>query len=152
MENIYDDEIMPENFEEMAKAYSKSLKKKGFVFVRLEEEEFNLLVEEVFVLIAKMQASLQRLQKVLDSDKLQDCLSFAQNELSQRFCGRKKYKFVCVEEENNAFLSLVSLENMLIIKLTSLAVKSEELELCNEIIISIASVFAESFSCEGFKV
>ena len=33
MENIYDDELMPENFEEIAKAYSQSLKKKGFVFV-----------------------------------------------------------------------------------------------------------------------
>ena len=52
MEN-YDDELLPENFEQIAKAYSKTLKNKGFVFVRLEEEEFNLLLCEVFVLIAK---------------------------------------------------------------------------------------------------
>ena len=35
MENIYDDELMPENFEEIAKAYSQSLKKKGFVSTAL---------------------------------------------------------------------------------------------------------------------
>ena len=53
MENNYNDEILPENFEEIAKAYSNSLKKKGFVFVKLEEEEFNLLLDEINILFLK---------------------------------------------------------------------------------------------------
>ena len=36
MENIYNDELLPEDFEAVARAYSASLKNKGFIFVRLE--------------------------------------------------------------------------------------------------------------------
>ena len=54
MKKEYNDEMMPEDFETIAKAYSKSLKNKGFVFIRLEEEEFRLLIGEVLVIIAKI--------------------------------------------------------------------------------------------------
>ena len=50
------------------------------------------------------------------------------------------------------FLTLVALENLLIIKLMFLSVKSGELEVCNEVITSVSGVFAESFPCEGFVV
>lgn len=150
MENFYNDELMPDNFEEMAKAYSKNLKKKGFVFIRLEEEEFSLLVDEVLVLLAKMKASLVRLKKQLQSDKLMHRLEGFEEKFLQRFENKKPHNFKCVENENQAFLGLVSIENMLIIKLLSLSVKSGEIELCNEIIVGITSVFAESFDTQGF--
>ena len=70
MENNYNDEILPENFEEIAKAYSNSLKKKGFVFVKLEEEEFNLLLDEINILFLKMLACLEKLDKIFNSKKL----------------------------------------------------------------------------------
>lgn len=150
MENIYNDELLPENFENIAKAYSKSLKEKGFVFVSLQEEEFNLLLDEVFVLIAKMQACLKRMKNQIDSSLLQEKLQKACMLLQEGFGKKKVQNFECVTDENSAFLSLVSLENMLILKLMLLAMKSEQLELCHKIITSIARVFAESFSCEGF--
>lgn len=149
MENIYDDELLPENFEQMAKAYSKSLKNKGFVFIRLEEEEYNLLVGEIFVLLAKMLACLDHLQNEINSDKLRCALEDAQAALCKKF-NKKPYKFRCMEDKNTTFLSLISLENMLIIKLMLLAIKSGELELCNHIITSVTGIFAESFSIEGF--
>lgn len=152
MENVYNDELLPNNFEEMAKAYSRSLKKKGFVFVRLEEEEFNLLVDEVLVLIAKMKASLVRLNKHLESKKLMDRLDSFELRLMEKFDKKKPHIFKCVENENQAFLSLVAIENMLILKLLSLSLKSGELELCNEIIVGISSVFAESFDIQGFAL
>lgn len=152
MEKIYNDELLPEDFEAVARAYSASLKNKGFIFVRLEEEEYNLLIGEIFVLLAKMKACLERLQNCLESDRLLCRLENAEETLRERFANKKPHKFVCVEDENNTFLSLVSIENMLIIKLMFLATKSGELELCNEITISITSIFAESFSCEGFIV
>lgn len=152
MENLYDDEMLPENFEQIAKAYSVALKKKGFVFVRLEDEEMNLLVGEIFVLLAKMKACLERLRFCLESDRLMCRLKTAEDVLRERFSDRQSCKFRCVEDENTAFLSLVSIENMLLLKLMILATKSGEFELCNNIIIGIASVFAESFSMEGFVV
>lgn len=151
MEN-YDDELLPENFEQIARAYSKTLKNKGFVFVRLEEEEFNLLLSEVFVLICKMQACLKRLKGQLDSRVLDEKLKTSRHMLEEKFGQKNPHEFVCVEDENMAFLSLVAIENTLIIKLMLLSVKSGELELCNHIITAISGVFAESFSCEGFKV
>ncbi len=152
MEHLYNDELMPDNFEEMAKAYSKNLKKKGFVFIRLEEEEFSLLVDEVMVLLAKMKACLVCLKKRLNSDKLMLRLESFEAKLLQKYQNKKPHSFRCVENENQAFLSLVSIENMLILKLLSLSVKSGELELCNEIIVGITSVFAESFDIQGFCV
>ena len=152
MENLYNDELMPNDFEEMAKAYSKNLKKKGFVFIRLEEEEFSLLVDAVLVLLAKMKASLIRHKNRLKSDKLMNRLEGFEEKLLQKFENKKPHNFKCVENENQAFLGFVSIENMLIIKLLSLSVKSGEIELCNEIIVGITSVFAESFDTQGFCV
>ncbi len=152
MENLYDDTLLPDNFEEIARAYSKSLKKKGFIFVRLEEEEFSLLVDEVLVLIAKMKACLIKLKIHLDSHILMERLDGFELRLLEKFSNKKPHNFKCVENENNAFLSLVSIENMLIIKLLSLSLKSGEIELCNEIIVGISSIFAESFDIQGFCV
>lgn len=152
MENLYDDEMILEDFEQIAKAYSKTLKDKGFVFVRLEEEEFNLLIVEIFVLIAKMKACLIKLEKQLHSEKLMCRLENSEQLLRERFANKQPFSYECVEDENATFLSLVSIENMLIIKLMLLATKSGELELCNSITLSISSIFAESFSCEGFKI
>lgn len=150
MENVYNDEMFPENFEEIARAYSKKLKKKGFVFVRLEEEEFNLLVDEVLVLIAKMKATLMRLKKQISSEKLMTRLDSFECRLIEKFENKKPHTFKCVDNENQAFLSMVAIENTLVLKLLSLSIKSGEIELCNEIIVGITSVFAESFDIQGF--
>ncbi len=152
MENLYDDELLPENFEQIAKAYSKSLKNKGFVFIRLEEEEFYLLLSEIYVIFAKMKACLFRLKGHLDAKLLNEKIECSIQSLKEKFGNKKTHKFVCIEDENQAFLTLVSLENMLIIKLMLLSIKSGELEVCNNIITAISGVFAESFSCEGFRI
>lgn len=142
--------MLPEDFEEIAKAYSKHLKKKGFVFVKLEEEEFSLLVDEVLVLIAKMKACLVRLKKQIESARLMERLASFEGRLLEKFENKKPHSFKCVENENQSFLSLVSIENMLILKLVSLSFKSGEMELCNEIIVGITGIFAESFDIQGF--
>ena len=91
MEKFYDDEMLPDDFEQIAKAYSKSLKDRGFVFVRLHEEEFNLLLDEIFVILAKMKASLIKMEKVLDSKKLQEILEKSEKNLSKTFnCSKTK--------------------------------------------------------------
>lgn len=152
MKQEYNDEMMPDDFENLAKAYAKSLKNKGFVFISLQEEEFHLLLGEILVIIAKMQACLQKLDNVLDSGLLKERLSKAQQLLCEKFDYKKPHKMKCVEKENVAFLNLISLENLLILKIMLLSVKSGELELCNQIVTAISSVFAESFVAEGFAI
>lgn len=152
MENLYNDELMPENYEQIARAYSKSLKSKGFVFISLEEEEFELLISEIFNIIAKMQACLKRLKKQMDAKILEEKLNNACLALQEKFGRKNLHSFKCIEDESAAFLSLVALENLLTLKLMLLSVKSGELEVCNAIITSIAGIFAESFSCEGFAI
>ncbi|MBE7075498.1 MAG: hypothetical protein E7375_00310 [Clostridiales bacterium] len=150
MENTYNDQLLPENFEEMAKAYAKALKNKGFVFIRLEEEEFNLLIGEILILLEKMQACLKKLCKKINSAELSSKIVYSEKMLQEKFGKKKPHKFVCVENENNAFLSLIAIQNTLTIKLMLLSIKSGEFEICNSIITAISSIFAESFSCEGF--
>lgn len=152
MENLYNDELLPEDFEKIAKAYAQKLKNNGFVFIKLEDEERELLIGEIFVLIAKMKACLERLKNCLQSDRLMCRLENAEEVLRDRFSNKKPHKFACVATENEAFLSLISIENTLIIKLMLLSIKSEEYELCNGIITGITGIFAESFSQEGFVV
>ncbi|MGN1201570.1 MAG: hypothetical protein ACI4R8_04900 [Candidatus Caccovivens sp.] len=152
MENLYNDEMLPEDFEQIAKAYAHKMKDKGFVFIKLEDEERELLIGEIFVLIAKMKACLERLKKCLESDRLMCRLENAEEVLRERFSNKKPHKFNCVVKENDAFLSLISIENTLVIKLMLLSIKTEEYELCNSIITGITSIFAESFSQEGFIV
>lgn len=152
MDNNYNDEMMPQDFEQIAKAYSKNMKKKGFIFIRLDEEEFKLLLGEVYVILGKMKACLEHLRSHIDSKELKCKLIDAEIALTEKFEYKKPHKFKCVEDKNTTFLSLISLENMLILKLMLLSIKSGELELCNKIITSITAIFAESFALEGFRV
>lgn len=152
MENFYDDELLPDNFEQIAKAYSKKLKDKGFVFVRLEEEELSLLVGEIFVILSKMRACTQRLSRVSDCQKLNSKIENSLSLLQTTFGERKAQSFSYLADENSAFLCLISLQNLLFIKLMLLSVKSGQFEVCSDITTSIASVFAESFSTESFKL
>lgn len=151
MENFYDDALLPESFEEMAKAYSANLKEKGFVFIKLHEEEKALLLGEILVLIAKMKACLKKLNKKIDGNILFETLGKHEKLLCEKYT-KKPHNFVCVENENKAFLSLVSAENMLIFKLLSFSIKSDENEFCFEMISQLSSVMAESFSLEGFAL
>ncbi len=152
METLYNDEMLPENFEQIARAYSQKMKENGFVFIHLKEEETNLLAGEILTLFAKMQACLQRLERCMKSDKLKCRIESATSLIEERFLNKKTHTFRCVENENDAFLSLVSIENTVILKLMLLSVKTNEFELCNNIITGISGVFAESFSQEGFVI
>ena len=105
MEQEYNDSLMPSDFEQMAKAYSKHLKDKGFVFVRLEEEEFNLLLAEIFVLLSKVEACLKRLENQLEDERLETSVCNAKERLQERFGTKKKHSFECVANEKNEFVS-----------------------------------------------
>ena len=149
MEN-YDDEKLLENYEAMAKAYSKALKNKGFVFIRLEEEEFSLLVDEIMVIFCKIMASLDRLKDNMYCEEMKDLTMMNINSFREKFHANCCHKFKSVQSSSDCFLTLVALENMLTLKLMILSVKSGELEFCHEIITKRTHIFANSFSIDGF--
>ena len=148
----YDDEKLLENYEMMARAYSKSLKNKGFVFVRLEEEEFSLLVDEIMVIFCKILASLERLKNSMYCDELKDLTKMNISSFKEKFHTSCCHNFKSVQSPSDCFLTLVALENMLTLKLMILSVKSGELEFCHEIITKRTHVFANSFSTDGFII
>ena len=152
MNSEYNDELLPENYEKIAKAYASHLKKKGFVFVNLGQEEVSFLVDEILVIIAKMQACLSALSRVCDSTSLGKRLSLAQEQILGIYKNKKPHKFSCVENENSAFLSLISLQNTLTIKLLFLAIKSDVFELCFSIITKLCEEFSKSFEDVCFSV
>ena len=151
MEKEYNDFLMPQDFEQMAKAYSQALKKRGFVFVRLEEEALGFLVDEVYVILQKIIACLIKLEKRADSALLKKKIELSESLLSEKFILSKKTKFKYVGNEASAFLNLIALENLLVVKLLELAVKSEEIEICHQIASNVCGVFYKSFNTEGFE-
>ena len=116
MSENYNDFLLPENFEVVAKEYSKKLKNKGFVFIKLQDEEFDFLIDEILVLLEKMKACLKRLNLRFDSQKLHSKIEFCQNDICGKYDKIKPHKLKCVAEETEAFLALVSCQNTLTIK------------------------------------
>lgn len=149
MEN-YDDFKLADNFETIARAYSKSMKNKGFIFVKLEEEEFSLLLDEISLLFAKILACVDLLKKSFDCRRLEEMTLKNIREMEEKFACKPKSHFQYIESPNKCFLSLVAIENLLTIKLMILSVKSGELEFCQGIITKRTRIYADSFSTEGF--
>ena len=151
MEKEYNDELLPENFEKMARAYSQNIKNKGFVFVNLCAEENTLLLGETIVLFEKMKACLNRLSSRLDGQKLLEKIDKNEKILIELYPNKKPHKFTCVENEFSSFLSLISLQNTLVLKLMSLSLKSDNFQLFYDMIADICGVFSSSFLADGFS-
>ena len=147
----YNDEKLCDNFEAMARAYTKSLKNKGFVFIKLEDEEFSMLLDEIVLLFSKIDACLERLSECVDCELLKDVTKKNIASFKQKFnyTGQSR-RYRCLTSPSESFLSLISLENTLTLKLMILSVKSGELEFCHEIITTRTHIYANSFSQEGF--
>lgn len=146
----YNDEKLCENFEAMARAYSKSLKNKGFVFIKLEDEEFSMLLDEIMVLFGKIEGCLERLGEYANCQLLKEETKKDVENFRQKFKRGCNRRYHCTTNPSECFLSLISLENTLTLKLMILSVKSGELEFCHDIITSRTRIYANSFSQEGF--
>lgn len=149
MKSVYDDEMLPEDFQEIAKAYSQSLKKRGFVFVHLDQEEVSFLVDEVLICLAKMKACLKNLVH-LQSSVLQNKLTEIELLCCDCCPNKKPHNFDCVENENNSFFALVSLENLLIFNLNKICQKKFYSNLFKKMIEDVCLIFAESFDVSCF--
>ena len=118
----------PDEYEVLAKAYSDSLKEKGFVFVRLDNESVNVLVDEVFDLLFKLRASYRSLGSFMGADRFYDLNEEQIEVMRNMFSYKQNRGFKMSWNKTKCFLNTVSLENRLLIKLFLLAQKSDEYE------------------------
>ncbi len=120
--------LSPNEYEQLAKAYSNALKEKGFIFVRLDEEGVSNLVDETFDLMFKLRSTYRSLGTFMGSDKF-----YALNEeqietMRKMFSYKQNRGFRLSPNKTKAFINAISLENRLVMKLFLLAQKSEEYE------------------------
>ena len=123
----YDDEklLSLEEYEVMAKEYSKSLKKSGFVFIKVDENLCEELVSEIFELYQKIYASLLFLGKFSNLDKLANLTSEQMSTLKILYPECSQTPSIQVRGNKNLiFLNFLSLESDLNLKLLSLCEQS----------------------------
>lgn len=147
----YNDELIPtpENYEKMAKAYSNALKEKGFVFIRLSNEDFCFLIDEIFDILFKLRSSYRYLKGFMGSDKFLELNEEQIEELRDIFSYSKNRAFQIRTNKTKCFLNTVSLETRLILKLNELAQKSEYFEKLSSIASKRLLLSTELYSIEG---
>lgn len=120
--------LKPDEYETLARAYASSLKEKGFIFVQLDSEGKEILIDEMFDLMFKLRASYRALGRFMGCDRF-----YALNEeqlalLREKFDYKQNRGFQMRWNKTKCFLNTISLENRLLIKIFLLAQKSDEFE------------------------
>lgn len=126
----YDDFVCPtpDEYQALAKAYSNSLKQKGFVFISLDNESKNILIDEVFDLMFKLRSSYRMLGNFMGSDKFYALNEEQLETLRELFSYKQNRSFKINWNKTKCFINAIGLENRLLIKLFLLAQKGEEYE------------------------
>lgn len=124
----YNDNLSPtlEEYENMAKAYSSALQQKGFIFVKLADEDYSFLLDEIFEILFKLRASYRYLGTFLDSNRFLELTNTQIEDLRNIFKYSKNRGFQVRLNKTKCFLNSISLEAKLLYKLNELAQKSEE--------------------------
>lgn len=143
----YDDFVCPtpDEYEVLAKAYSDSLKEKGFIFVRLDNEGVNILIDEVFDLMFKLRASYRSIGNFMGCDKFYNLNEEQIDILRTKFNYKQNRGFKVNWNKTKCFLNAISLENRLLIKLFLLAQKSDEYEFLVGLIFQRMRLSADLF-------
>lgn len=147
----YNDSKIPtlEDYEKLAKAYAESLKDKGFVFIRLDNENYNFLLDEVFDILFKLRATYRFLGTFLEANQFLELTNGHIEKLRNLFDYKKNRGFRIRGDRTKAFLNSVSLENRLIIKLNSLAQKSDFFNELSQLCLERLHMSAENYKIEG---
>lgn len=120
----YNDEAMPsiEQYAQMADAYMKNMRKKGFIFVKVEEEEVCHLVQNIFDDLAKERSTLMFLGGFLGTGKIFNITERQREGLKLLF----DYDFALPSfrvrgDKTKCFLNFLGLESKIIKNLLNLA-------------------------------
>ncbi len=152
MTENYDDQKLVENFEEVARAYAKSLKNKGFVFIKLQQEDFSMLLDEISIIFGKLLASFEILSQKIDCNIILNETQKEYRHFRKLFDYQSVHKFSSDMNYSQTFLAVFALENLLNQKILLLAQKSGEITFCHKVIDSRAKIYAESFDTDDFRL
>ena len=147
----YDDEKLPslEVMPELAKAYSNSLKEQGFVFIKLSNEEYSFLIDEVFDTLFKLRSSYKFLNNFMESKKLYNLNEEQIDILRDLFSYKTNRAFQVKTNRTKCFINTFSLEFKLVLKLNELAYKSEKIEEISKILNKRLQILAENYEIYG---
>ena len=118
----------PDEYEVLAKAYTNALKQKGFIFVRLDSEGVNVLVDEVFDLLFKLRSTYSALGSFLGANNFYRLNEEQIDIMRTMFDYKHNRSFKMNWNKTKCFVNSISLENRLIMKMLLLAQKSDEYE------------------------
>lgn len=123
----YNDEklLSVSEYETMAKAYSKNLRDKGFIFVQVDSEQNEAMLHEIFVNFLQLKSSLFFLGGFLNTGKLYS-LNERHFKIFQTLYPevRTTETFRVRGDKTKCFLNMISLESKLISSLLSLTDQS----------------------------
>lgn len=129
----YDDEpiLSIDEYEVMAKAYSASLKKKGFVIVHIDNEKNRELIYQTFDCLYKIKSCLFMLGGFLNTSKLYSMNERQMKKLAVIFdYNEPPIQYRVPTDKTLCFLEFVGLESLLIKNLIELSEQSNfELEI-----------------------
>jgi len=147
----YDDERIstPENFENMARAYLNSLKDQGFMFFRLTDNDYSLLLKEVFEILFKLRSSYRFLNGFLGSDKFLDLTEQQIQTLRNLFSYNKNQGYLVKTNNTKCFLNNIALESKLILKLNQLAQESDFFKELSSLASERLNLLNENYDIEG---
>ena len=147
----YQDDKCPEiqTYEEMAKAYSNSLKDKGFVFIRLDNEDYSFLLNEVFDVLFKLRSSYRFLNGFLGSSDFLSLTEKQIEELRKLFDFKKNHSFQLRTNKTKCLLNTISLEANLLLKLNTLAQKSDYFKELSSIASERLLLLHQNYKIEG---
>lgn len=148
---MYEDNSFPslDSYEKMAKAYSDALKDKGFLFIPLNQENFDFLIEEIFDILFKLRSSYRFLNGFLGSDKFLDLTEQQIEVLRKEFNYEKNRAFRLRTNNTKCLLNNISLECKLLLKLNELAQQCGKLELLSSLSEKRLLLLIENFNIEG---
>ena len=147
----YNDNLFPtqENYEKMARAYSSALQKQGFVFIKLADEDYTFLLDEIFEILFKLRSSYRYLNSFLDSNRFLDLTNLQIEEMRTLFNYQKNRGFQVRVNKTKCFLNSLSLEGKLLLKLNELAQKSDLFTQLSKIANDRLMLMVENYAIQG---
>lgn len=147
----YDDEKLPslDSMSQIAKAYSNNLKEQGFVFIKLSDEEYSFLIEDVFDTMFKLRSSYRFLNGFMGSKSLYDLNEEQIDVLRELFSYKKNRSFQVKTNKTKCFINTFSLECKLVLKLNELAYKGEKIHEISKILNKRLMLLSENYEVFG---
>jgi len=147
----YNDNIFPtpDKIEEMAKAYSSSLREQGFLFIKLNNEEYSFLIDEVFDILFKLRSSYRFMKGFMNCNLLLELNERQIDKMRRIFDYKTNHAFQVKTNKTKCFINSISLENKLFLKVNELAQKSEKFLELSSIINERLPLLIENYHIEG---